>query len=684
MGKHIDKFVEKTVDSHADKIVGLMWKIVPFAAVAVTWLMSHILGYIFSSNPLMWAALICISTTALVAERAMVGMGGRLRRLLQAAMSGFLGYWTAVAIVLGSTGTVGLVLLWGGFFFLAPAVAILSEHVDNVDSDESRTDRFMRRFDKVKEVWGHGKTKLTKLPPVKRSDGTENPYKTQYEIEVDDITQNSDTALELRNRIAAKEHISKDQVVISPDPKDYHKARATIVTGDIETSRLTWEGPSIPEGGTMNDPIRLGLRIDGEPGHMSVPDRHIQVMGMTGSGKSFGFAWNFVSEIITRYSDSGRVDLWGIDIVKGRQTFGPMEQAFDRTAVTEEQLNEMLIELKQEIRNRMNALTEEGFNTWNVKSKLRYRIIIMEEAPAVFQYMEEEMGLYGSEQAKFWKEARSAGITLVTSLQIATHGEQPKSVLRQIANRICFGVSEFGDADYGLNAQAVKNGADPSKWSSFNPGMCYMSVEGIPPNEWHTPVRTYLMTREDMVRHCAKYPAPGKEDWVLSYDENGMLVAVPPEEGSNIEEDGISYGVTYVNKNPVADTIEGTGTEKEIKMVFSDPQDQEEALRDEAQFDKELQDRPEGAEIPVVMSSISFGAMEQISEATARERILKLLEEYHARGVKIIKPSAIVGELELSRQNVSNVLSLLVRDKILTKEEYARYSFGPNWGKVAV
>src|SRR5690606_1723810 len=80
-------------------------------------------------------------------------------------------------------------------------------------------------------------------------------------------------------------------------------------------------GPSKP-GATLKDPLQLGVTTDGNKGLFQVPEAHTQVMGMSGSGKSVGFTWNFVAELITRKSRAGRTELWGIDIAKGRQTLG--------------------------------------------------------------------------------------------------------------------------------------------------------------------------------------------------------------------------------------------------------------------------------------------------------------------------------------------------------------------------
>ncbi len=674
-----DRVKERISESVADQAVLHIWKIIPPIAMIVTWCLGNLAHLVFSPAWL-WSVLFVVSTTAIVAEQVMVGKGTRGKRALYALTFGFIGYWLSGAILWGTMGTMGQIMLWGGMC-LSVAMAIFPNQ--EVEDDDSRTDRFTRRFDKVKEAWGHGKTKLKKLPTPKRKDGTENPFKSEYDIEVDDVTQNSDSALDLKGKIAAREHISPDKVVVSPNPDDYHKARVTIVTGNIENDDLPWEGPSIPSGGTMMDPVRLGLRIDGEPGHMLVPDRHIQVMGMTGSGKSFGFAWNFFAEVITRYSRAGRTELWGMDLVKGRQTFGPLMQAFDKVAVTEQEVHDMILQLKDEVRDRMNTLTDEGLGTWKPQSSLRFRIVYIEEAPKVFEYMEEDMGMFGK-IAGFWKEARSAGIVLVTSLQIATNTEQPKSVLRQISNRICFGINDMGDADYGLNSVAIKNGADPSRWGSFKPGMCYMSVEGIPQHEWHTPVRTYLMTREQMVKHCSQYPAPGKEDWVITKDANGMLISVPPNQVQDTDEDGnVLAGITYINpeEDIVDEEYEGLSREQ-IEEINQIEEDWERRVSDTDDNEEIIEILGEEMDRPMAKSSVSFGTIPEEDTLSTRERAMKLLEEWKAQDMRVFKPSALIEHLGAKRSTVSNMLKRMVNDGVLIEVGYGKYGFGPNFGKI--
>lgn len=688
MGQQTNKIKERIADEAAERLANNIGVVIPFVALIATWAFSHPIRALFDDHALAWSILLHISSTVLMAEQFLAGKGARTKRITKTLLVGFIGHWIAASLVWGSMGLMGQIWLFA-LITLAPAVAIVSHMSDDVEDDNGRTDRFTRRFDKVKEIWGHTNTKLKRLPSSLRRDGTENPYKVNYEVEVDDNTQNSDDALELRRKIAAKEHISLDEVIVSPHARDYHKATVTLIKGNIEGTGLPWQGPSIPEGGSIKDPIRLGLRIDGENAAMKIVDMHTQVMGMTGSGKSFGFLWNFFSEVITRYSKAGRTEFWGVDLSKGRQTFGPMEQAIDRMVLEEEDAKQMVLDLLPEIKDRMNTLTEEGFKSWNPASSLRYRIIYFEEAPAFFKLFEEDFDLHGSD-LRLWKEARSAGISLVTSLQIATHGEQPKSVLRQITNKVCFGVGDSADADYGLNAVAIKNGADPSRWGGFNPGMCYMSVAGIPQNEWHTPVRTYLMNQEDMVRICKKHPAPGKEDWVITKRKNAEgedeWFSAPPG-ALEADEDGITGGIVY-EAEPTKRTITQNDEDDSVlpMMVFESDEDTESAEK----WNQEMEEHLERVGLDEAMKELEkegpktfrFGDMEPVTEGTARERILKVLDAYKQEGVKVITSGGMVERTECGRSAVSNALGKLVDDGILKDAAYGKYQFGPNYGKI--
>lgn len=673
---------DAVADEFSRRVSIYIWKVVPYVGFALLWLLGNIPHILLGDNTVLWVTLLIVSTVLLTLESIMASRGGPLRVFLRATTTFFVGMWIAGAVIWGTTGFMGQIMLWGGLMTLSTAWALLSgPHDEDEDDETSRKDRFIKNFAKVKDKWGHLRTKVKKLPPTKSADGTINPHKKRYEFAVDDTEKTSEDAVGMTKRLAALNHTSPDRIIVSPDPEDFSKAVATVVSGNLEHELLPWPGPSKP-GGSPEYPLMLGKRIDGEPAGMVSVDKHTQVMGMSGSGKSFGFMVTFIAELISRRSKAGRPELWGIDLAKGEQTFGPMVQAFDRIAYDDDEALALLTDLKNDIKERTNILTREGYNSWDPGSSLRYRVVVLEEAPTVFAFMEEQMDLYGNRAGELWKVARSAGVSIITSLQIATHGEQPKTVLRQISNKICFGVGQSDDVHYGLPETPIKNGADPSKWQSFKPGMCYIAAEGtIPMHEAHTPVRTYFITREQIVQHCAQHPAPGKEDWIVITDANGNLKAVPPTEDI-IADDGTRVGITTEEKpeqskvgyDPETDTVR---TLEDSGLVGEEFEDEDQTL-DEVFEELGM----EAFDLEAKPMSVSLGGIPDEDVQTTHRRALAILEGYQRQGIKVFKIGAVAAELQVGRQSVWNVFDRLIDDKVLEKHAHGKYTFGENFGKV--
>src|SRR5690606_15948717 len=113
-----------------------------------------------------------------------------------------------------------------------------------------------------------------------------------------------------------------------------------------------WPGPSRP-GASVADPIRIGLWQDLDPVEYGIVGHHLQVMGMTGSGKSVGGAWNVLGELITRRD----VAVFAADVTKGRQTLGPLAASLHRFETTREGARAMLRDLAARVKQRTDRLS---------------------------------------------------------------------------------------------------------------------------------------------------------------------------------------------------------------------------------------------------------------------------------------------------------------------------------------
>lgn len=498
-----------TKDGSLDpRVADALWRVSPFIGFTGVWGVGGILHTVLDANPV-WAALLALGGLGLSLMTLITSRGEVFNKVLNTLTMLFATLWIAGATVWGSFGTMADTMLVFGMILGTAHMLTMGTAGDGQGID----DELIRIFNASKDVWGHGKAKIRKTTSAKEL--KDNPYRMTYEITVDRERNTGDDLVRIGNQIAARIGTAPDNVVVTPNPDDAGKATVTLIQGNIRNSILPWPGPSNP-GATLKDPLQLGVTTDGNKGLFQVPEAHTQVMGMSGSGKSVGFTWNFVAELITRKSKAGRTELWGIDIAKGRQTLGIMEQAFDRLAYTEEDALAMIKDVRKLIRERTNILESEGYTKWEPESSLRYLVVIIEESPIFFDMLWSEgaRDLSMQDVTGIWTAARSAGIHMVSSLQMATQGQQPKLIRDNSANRVCFGLMGSG-AEYALPSVALANGADPEKWGTSKKGLCYIASEARPEHEWHVPVRTYFITPEEMYHHCSQYPAPGKENWHL-------------------------------------------------------------------------------------------------------------------------------------------------------------------------
>ncbi|WP_066940573.1 hypothetical protein [Microtetraspora fusca] len=106
----------------------------------------------------------------------------------------------------------------------------------------------------------------------------------------------------------------------------------------------------------------------------------------------------------------------------------------------------MLRALHAEAPKRTSQLAERGYQKWVAGCGLTYWIIWLEEFPKIFDALpdkEQEMFL------ELVKELRSAGGTIVMSLQRSDYTQMPTLARGQLA-KWCFGLEYAGDAKFGL------------------------------------------------------------------------------------------------------------------------------------------------------------------------------------------------------------------------------------------
>ncbi|MGH7238836.1 MAG: hypothetical protein ACREHG_02095, partial [Candidatus Saccharimonadales bacterium] len=280
-----------------------------------------------------------------------------------------------------------------------------------------------------------------------------------------------------------------------------HADWADFTISDPRTLRIPtmWGGPSHPFQ-SVDKPLTVGLWQDGEYVDWSIVGQHVQIMGMTGSGKSLGACWSMMAELVTRRD----VVIIGADVTKGLQTLGPFADSLYRLETGRAGATQMLLDIADCIKPRTNYLAAKGLSKWQENCGLSYLVVWLEEAPEIID------GL-GKAAKKRWtdavKAARSAGITFVISLQRSDFSQMP-TIARGQLDKWCFGVADLQDAKFGLSPVQKKNGATPELWAARQPGMAYLDASGIPEDRITMPMRTFYWTNDDsMIReHAEQYP----------------------------------------------------------------------------------------------------------------------------------------------------------------------------------
>jgi hypothetical protein len=263
---------------------------------------------------------------------------------------------------------------------------------------------------------------------------------------------------------------------------------------------LPWEGPS-RSGTSISLPLEPGLWQDATRVQYVITGHHLMIMGMSGSGKSFGAAWSLLSELVTRHD----VAVLAADVTKGEQSFGPLRPALHLFETTKESARALLTAVHAAIRPRTDFLAERGYQKWQEDCGLTYVVVWLEEAPDII----DSLGDKGRERwLSSLKAARSAGITFVISLQRADWTQLPTLARGQLA-KLCMGVENAHDAAFGLSEAQQARNCQPELWATSQPGMAYLHAPGIPDDRIAMPhqrqaIRRALERLHPRVRLCAR------------------------------------------------------------------------------------------------------------------------------------------------------------------------------------
>lgn len=315
------------------------------------------------------------------------------------------------------------------------------------------------------------------------------------------------TTDELGNRIkhiAGELGVSPTSIRIQPDPDRGDHATLIVVPQDMLKQTTPWPGPK-NLGGSITEPIEIGLYEDGQPAILWFPAgpgrnaTHFLTAGMNGSGKSAGQSVA-ITEALTRRD----VVVWAIDPSKGMQTFAPFLGYLDWCEMTMSGGEAMIDALTMVINARADEMGRHGFKNWTPevfeKLGMPYMVVWIEEAAKFFRN--------GTEMEGLVMEARSAGISVIISLQRPSSTSMPTDVREQLGGALCFGVKGSTTADMALPDDVRDAGARPEAWENRRPGYAYLVAPGVDEDRYATPLRTYFISDEDIAAALAIAPRP--------------------------------------------------------------------------------------------------------------------------------------------------------------------------------
>lgn len=345
---------------------------------------------------------------------------------------------------------------------------------------------------------GKAKASLRKPPEIEP-----NKVTAPYQLAPGEMT-NADVGRRIE-AIASELGVSPNAIRIQADPENASQGQIILVPKDVLTDGTPWPGPS-NFGGSITEPVVIGVYEDNAPEqfwfpHCPITKRnatHFLGAGMNGSGKSEGFKFAIV-EALTRRD----AIVWGIDPSKGRQTFGPLLPFMDWVAMTEAEGNDAIDSLSQVITARADALGVAGFKNWTPEAYeqlgMPYMIVWIEEAAKFFRN--------GTEMEGLVMEARSAGISVIISLQRPSATSMPTDVREQLGGVLCFGVKGTTTANMALPDDVIDAGARPEAWENRKPGYNYLVAPGIDEERYPMKARTFIpLSDEEIVAVLSTAP----------------------------------------------------------------------------------------------------------------------------------------------------------------------------------
>ncbi|MCX5147930.1 plasmid transfer protein TraB [Streptomyces sp. NBC_00320] len=306
-------------------------------------------------------------------------------------------------------------------------------------------------------------------------------------------------------RIASALDLPTSAVRYMGDPDSARRGELVIVPEDMLAQVAEWEGPS-NVGGSISEPLVIGRYDDGSPLVLWLPgdpeikrnSTHVLIAGGTGSGKG-ETALNLMLEILSRRD----VLLWVSD-PKMFQDFRPLLPGMDWAAEGGPDTEVMVEAIKAVLPARTRWLGAHGYRQWIPEAAkqqtsrdhtcrpdgrpcgcpgMPFLVTWMEEAANTLRLMGDD-AFTGIAQ-----EARSAGVSLIVSLQRPSYDQMSTSTRASLPSVIALGCDPR-DEGFSLPDTVIDAGAHPGAWGNRRPGYCYVVSPGIPEDRYPSPGRT--------------------------------------------------------------------------------------------------------------------------------------------------------------------------------------------------
>jgi hypothetical protein len=324
-----------------------------------------------------------------------------------------------------------------------------------------------------------------------------NRVTVPYELPAGELT--NDDINKAIPRIASALDVPTTAIRVQHDPDSARKGQFVIVPEDMLKTPTVWPGPFAP-GESVAVPLRLGVYDDGSDLVLPLLDAiHLLVMGMTGSGKTEG-AVDILLEILTRND----VAVWLADAAKAGQDFQPLVPALDWAALDTPSAGAMVDAVQAVIPARTAWLRDHSYRAWEPAAArtqtnpahscaaagacgcpgMPYLLAWFEEAAKLLRELGDDV-FTGIAQ-----EARSAGVSLVVSMQRASGYQLSTDTRASLPAAMCFGV-RGDDAGFALPEEVLDAGANPAAWGNKRKGYVYLVSAGVDEDLYANPARTF-------------------------------------------------------------------------------------------------------------------------------------------------------------------------------------------------